>query len=165
MTTTLLTSKQLFEKFGDPFINPQQVQAKCLEVWDVPQEIEDTNKFIPKKVFINKHFAPIVEKWLRALIAEKVIEEINSFDGCFNIRKVRQSRALSLHSWAVAIDFNAANNPLGLSRDTCIQRGLKPFTKKFIDVSRHFVDCGADWLKRPDGMHFQMKQQDFLSIK
>jgi hypothetical protein len=165
MTTTLLTSKLLIEAFGDPFVDAKKVQDACLSIYDVPTEIEDTNKFIPKRIYMNKFFAPIVDRWLRALIAEKVIHEITSFDGCFNIRKIRQSRGLSLHSWAVAIDFNAANNPLGLSRETAIQRGLTPFTKKFIDVSRSFVDCGADWTKRPDAMHFQMKAKDFISIR
>lgn len=37
---------------------------------------------------------------------------INVFGGCFNIRKMRGGSSWSMHSWAIAIDFDPARNQL-----------------------------------------------------
>jgi len=70
--------------------------------------------------------------------------------GCFNPRPKRiDGSALSLHSWAVAVDINADTNPM---KDplTC---DMPP---EFIDA---FVSNGWTWggtFPTPDPMHFQL---------
>jgi hypothetical protein len=54
---------------------------------------------------------------------------------------------MSLHSWGIAIDVNAAWNGLGKE---------PTLTPEFVKC---FTDAGFDWggtWKRKDGMHFQL---------
>ena len=72
-----------------------------------------------------------------------------SSSSCFNIRGKRgNADSMSLHSWGVAIDVNAAWNGFG----------KKPtLSKEFVKC---FTDAGFDWgglWAKPDGMHFQLK--------
>lgn len=146
----MLTSAQCLKKYGEPSPNNPH-----LTLWDVPVELEIGR--IPKRIFCNKDLVSPLGRAFRNLIDRGHVDEIVTFDGCFNIRKKRGLSSMSLHSWAVAVDFNAFANPLGLSRQQCINRGLKPFTDGFVKC---FTDAGFDWgghWKRPDGMHFQLK--------
>jgi hypothetical protein len=74
-------------------------------------------------------------------------DELHTYDGCFNIRRMKGGNSLSVHSWGLAVDFNAAENPYG---------GQVTFSDEFI---RCFADAGfeagAPW-RTPDGMHFQL---------
>jgi hypothetical protein len=145
----LLTSKICLKKYGEPV-----QKSKFLTTWDVPAELEIG--MIPKKIYCNIDIVEPLTKAFRNLIQRKHVNEIVTFDGCFNIRKKRGLASMSLHSWGVAVDFNAFANPLGFSRQQCIDRGLTPFTDGFVKC---FTDAGFDWggnWKRPDGMHFQL---------
>jgi hypothetical protein len=74
---------------------------------------------------------------------------LKTFDGCFNIRAVRGSTAMSTHAYGLALDINANINPLAGTHG---------------DFSRHLdvVDCfkrqgfswGGNWNGRKDQMHF-----------
>jgi hypothetical protein len=126
-----------------------------MTLWDVPSDLEIG--MIPKKIYCNKDLVNPLAKAFKNLIDRGHVNEIVTFDGCFNIRKKRGLTSMSLHSWGVAVDFNAFANPLGLSRQQCIAKGLKPFTEEFVKC---FTDAGFDWggnWNRPDGMHFQLK--------
>ena len=84
---------------------------------------------------------------LTNLIQRKRDHELKTFDGCFNIRKKRGLTSMSLHSWGVAIDVNAAWNGLG-----------KPstLTPEFVKC---FTDAGFEWggnWTRTDPMHFEI---------
>jgi hypothetical protein len=74
-------------------------------------------------------------------------DELHTYDGCFNIRRMKGGNSLSVHSWGLAVDFNAAENPYG---------GQVTFSDEFI---RCFADAGFEagalW-RTPDGMHFQL---------
>lgn len=115
------------------------------------------NSAIPKKLYANKDFFPVLNNWLLALLNAGLLHEIRKYDGIWAIRMKRGLNSLSLHAFGVAIDVNARDNPLGLTREQAIAKGLTPFSKEFIECSRPYVDCGADWKSRPDGMHFQLK--------
>lgn len=81
------------------------------------------------------------------LIANNVHHELETFDGCFNVRYIRgRPGILSLHSYAIAVDFNAAKNPLGSD-------GVwsETFIKCFETVG--FVYGGK--FTRKDPMHFE----------
>lgn len=73
--------------------------------------------------------------------------ELKTYDGCFNIRKMKSGRSYSVHSWGLAVDFNARENPYG---------GPVRFSD---DLIRCFADAGFEagalW-RTPDGMHFQL---------
>lgn len=74
-----------------------------------------------------------------------LLHELKTFDGCFNIRRVRGSDLVSTHAYGLAIDLNAKENPLG---------GHVSLSPEFVKC---WTDAGWDWggrFKRRDGMHF-----------
>ena len=153
----MVESIKLIKKYGNPTMETLAWERRNMKVWNVPPLIHLAIPQIPSRIYMHRVFIPVAEQWLKALIEAGVSNEIKTFDGCFNIRTKRGAKSLSIHAFGMAIDLNAAHNPLGLSRQQCLLRGLIPFTEKFINVSRKYVDCGADWQTRPDLMHFQIK--------
>lgn len=137
----MLTSLQCQKKYGTPSdSNPWMV------VWDVPTQLEVG--FIPKKIYCNRDLVTPLTKALTALIQSGHVNELKTWDGCFNIRKKRGGSTMSLHSWGVAIDVNAAWNCFG-----CTPKLSPGFVKCFTDNG---FDWGGTW-RKPDGMHFQLK--------
>jgi len=136
----MVTSAQCLKKYGEA-----SVSNKNLILWDVPTELEIG--VIPKRIYCNKDLIKPLEAAFKALIATGCVNELKTWDGCFNIRKKRGLASMSLHSWAIAIDVNAFENGLGVTPK------LSP---KFVKC---FTDNGFDWggtWQRKDGMHFQL---------
>jgi len=156
----MVTGDMLGALYGDPSKNTNAWAEVNMHVWRIPDAIRKRIPELPGRIYMHKDFSPIVESWLAGLIVAHVADEINTFDGCWNVRPMRGLKQLSIHSWGMAIDFNAAHNPLGMTTKQAHLKGLTPFTQKFFDVSRNYVDCGIDWPRRPDGMHFQIKVKD-----
>ena len=137
----MLTASDCLKEFGDP------VKENEMVLWDVPSQLEIG--VIPKRIYCNKRMVKPLEAAFRRLIQTGCVAELKTWDGCFNIRSKRRGTSYSLHSWGVAIDVNAAWNPMG-----------KPGT-----LSKEFVECfkesgfdwGGDW-NVPDPMHFQLKE-------
>jgi hypothetical protein len=154
----MVTSAQLIKKYGDPTVNQAVWEARNMTLYNVPLPIEKRNPSMPQRIYCHRDFAPILHVWFTAMAETSLINEINTWDGCFNIRKKRGGSSLSLHSFGMAVDFNASHNPLGLTSQQCREKGLTPFSTMFIELARKYVDCGADWKTRPDGMHFQVKK-------
>ena len=138
----MVTSQQEQKKYGAPSkSNPHMV------VWDVPTELEIG--MIPKKIYCNKDMVEPLSNAFKKLISTKAVNELKTWDGCFNIRNKRGLNSMSLHSWGIAIDVNAFEN------------GLNQTPK----LSPLFVSCfttsGFDWggtWTRKDGMHFQLSK-------
>lgn len=138
----MVTSQQALKKYGTPSDrNPNMV------VWDVPAELEIG--LIPKKIYCNKDMVAPLSSAFKKLIDTKAVNELKTWDGCFNIRKKRGLTSMSLHSWGLAVDVNAFEN------------GLNQTPK----LSQLFVSCfttsGFDWggtWTRKDGMHFQLSK-------
>jgi len=138
----MVTSAQCLKKYGEP-----SASNKNLVLWDVPTELEIG--VIPKRIYCNKDLIKPLEAAFKALIATGCVNELKTWDGCFNIRKKRGLASMSLHSWAIAIDVNAFENGLGVNPK------LSPkFVKCFTDNN---FDWGGTW-KRKDGMHFQLSK-------
>jgi len=156
----MVTSDLLLRTYGDPSVNTIEWERLNMERWVIPSAIRSAVPELPGKIYMHKAFVPVVERWLTALVVGHVAHEIDTFDGCWNIRTIRGGKAMSIHSWGMAIDFNASQNPLGLTTRQAHERGLTPFSARFFSISRQFVDCGIDWPRRPDGMHFQIKARD-----
>ena len=153
----MITSKAAIAKYGDPTIDNVKWERKNMKMFRLDEVIHVSNPVIPGVIYVNKDFANDVEQWLLALYMEGLLSEIKTWDGCFNIRKKRGINALSLHAFGLAVDINAAHNPLGYTREQAIAKGLRPFSTRFIEVSRKFMECGVDWVTRPDMMHYQKK--------
>lgn len=137
----MITSKDCQRKYGDP-----QKQAGMV-VWPVPASLQKGK--IPPRIYCNIDLIEPLTRAFENLIARGKIQELKSWDGCFVIRKIRGSDAMSLHSWGVAVDVNAAENPLGAT---------PRLSAEFV---RCFTDAGFDWggvWSRPDGMHFQLSK-------
>lgn len=135
----MVTSNQCLKKYGDPTLE------KGMVVWDVPTELEIG--VIPKKLYCNKDMLEPLKKAFKNLIDTGYVDELKTWDGCFNIRKKRGLTSMSLHSWGLAIDVNAAWN--GLNKKPQLSAG---FVKCFTDAG---FDWGGNWT-RLDGMHFQL---------
>ncbi len=136
----MVTSQQAQKKYGHAANgNPHLV------LWDVPSMLEIG--VIPKRIYCNKDMIKPLGDAFRNLIERGHVDELKTWDGCFNIRKKRGLASLSLHSWALAIDVNAFEN--GLNQEPKLSQG---FVKCFTDAG---FDWGGLW-KRKDGMHFQL---------
>jgi hypothetical protein len=151
----MVTSAQALKKYGDP--NLLTTQNKWFELWIVPQDIQLAFNHVrfsalgtigfPKKIFINKDFKPVLEKALRNLISRELTKELKTWDGVFIIRTKRALKSLSLHSWAIAVDVNQAENQLNMTPK------LSPnFVKCFTDAG---CTWGGTWTRK-DGMHFEL---------
>lgn len=136
----MVTSAQALKKYGEPTLEKNMV------VWDVPTELEIG--VIPKKVYCNKDLVKPLEQAFKNLISTGFVKELKTWDGCFNIRKKRGLASMSLHSWGIAIDVNAAWN--GLGKTPVLSAG---FVKCFTDAG---FEWGGTWTRK-DGMHFQLK--------
>lgn len=82
------------------------------------------------------------------IVDRKLANQIKTFDGCLNIRKMRHNDKWSMHSWGIAADINAEWNCFG---------------QKDFEMSKELVKCfedekfvwGGRWDACPDAMHFQ----------
>jgi len=139
----MVTAKQCLAKWGDPAAN----ERKFMVMWDVPSELEIG--VIPKRIYCNKIMIAPLTKAFQNLIQTGRVEELKTWNGCFNIRKKVGGTTSSLHSWGIAIDLNAAWN--GFNKPPTL-------SPQFVQC---FIDAGFEWggyWKRPDGMHFQLKE-------
>ena len=135
----MVTSAQALKKYGDP------TKENNMTMWDVPSHLEIG--MIPRKLYCNKDIIEPLTKAFTNLINTGNVAELKTFDGCFNIRKKRGLSSMSLHSWGIAIDVNAAWNALGAT--PTLSTG---FVKCFTDAG---FEWGGTWTRK-DGMHFQL---------
>lgn len=137
----MVTSQQCLAKYGDP------TKENNMIVWDVPGHFEVGA--VPKKLYCNRDMIQPLSQAFTNLLSTGKINELKTWDGCFNIRKKRGLSSMSLHSWGIAIDVNAAWNGLGQEPNLSAE-----FVKCFTDAG---FDWGGTW-KRKDGMHFQLNK-------
>jgi hypothetical protein len=137
----MVTSKQCLDKYGEPVgDNP------WLAMYDIPMDLEIG--VIPKKIWCNKDLVYPLSQALINLVSQGYAEsELKTWDGCFNIRRMKGSQNMSLHSWGIAIDVNAFNNQFG--KVPALSAG---FVECFTSVG---FDWGGNW-RYQDGMHFQL---------
>lgn len=138
----MITPAQCQKKYGTPAIN-----NASLVLFDVPTELEIG--VIPKRIYCNKDLVQPLTEAFKNLVNRGFVSELKTWDGCFNIRKMRGLQSMSLHSWGVAVDVNAFEN--GLNQEPKLSPG---FVKCFTDAG---FDWGGTW-QRKDGMHFQLSK-------
>lgn len=137
----ILTSKECFQRYG------LAEAESAMVLWDVPTELEVG--VIPKRIYCNRDMVKPLSQAFKNLITTGFVKELKTWDGCFCIRKKKAGTTMSLHSWGVAIDVNAAWN--GFNKPPILSTG---FVKCFTDAG---FDWGGVW-DVPDGMHFQLKK-------
>lgn len=131
------------DKFGHPKTN----EAKHMTLWDVPADLEIGT--LPNRLYCNKMMVPLLTEAFRNIVDRELVDEIVTWDGCFNIRLMKGTKATySLHSWGIAIDINAAWN--GFNKKPTMSKEL---VQCFKDAG---FEWGGDWGTK-DGMHFQPK--------
>lgn len=120
--------------------------------FDVPPGISkylqnSISKKPTERIFCNKDIHLPLHEAFENILTAGCEAELKTFDGCYNVRMVRgSSTVFSLHSYAIAIDLNAKDNPLG---------GRSSWSDQFI---RCFTDVGWIWggdFTRKDPMHLQ----------
>lgn len=137
----MLTSKQARERYGDPTKETSMVLFKVPEVLQLGA--------IPKKIYCNKDLVKPLTQALNNIVTSGLADQVKTWDGCFQIRRKRTNESLSVHSWGLAIDINAAWNALGQ---------IPTMSKELVAC---FTDAGFVWggvWKTPDGMHFQLAE-------
>lgn len=141
----MVSSKQCYKKWGNPLTRSDE--EKYMILWNIPTELE--LGVIPKILYCNKAIIEPLTVAFKNIIERKLIHELKTFDGCFNIRAKRGLSSMSLHSWGIAIDINAFEN--GLGKDPKMSK----------ELVQCFTDAGFDWggtWTRKDGMHFQLSK-------
>jgi hypothetical protein len=73
---------------------------------------------------------------------------LDQYDGCYNYRVVRGASHLSMHAYGAAVDFDAADNPLGATH------GRMPAEVVAIFKAEGWR-WGGDYTGRQDWMHFE----------
>ncbi len=140
----MVTSKQCFDKWGDPLTTHDE--GTYMTMWDVPSNLEIG--VIPKRIYCNRAMIQPLTNAFTNLIKRGFVNELKTWDGCFNIRKKRGLNSQSLHSWGIAIDVNAFENQL--NQKPKLSTG---FVKCFTDAG---FNWGGNFKSRVDGMHLEL---------
>lgn len=117
-------------------------------VFNLPWDTSSSSKF-PHHIYMNKDMVPHFAAAAENLKIRGYAKELKTFDGCFNVRLQRGSSNMwSAHSWGMAIDLNASENPLG---------GPSKLSKGFVACWKDAgFGWGGDFLNRKDPQHFTM---------
>ncbi len=150
--TKVLSSGEVMAVMGVP---RPSMEGNYMGFWIPSDAIAKAIPALPRKVYCNRKLIPLLDKAFSDVIACGYADDILTWDGCFNVRTQRGAQqAMSLHSWGLAIDINAAWNPF---------HG-KPTMPQMIVTC--FERNGFDWggrFEKPDGMHFQISRAAFVS--
>lgn len=94
--------------------------------------------------------AALDEIWEACGKDKKVIEKngLQEFGGSFSYRLIRDSSAISNHSFAIAIDLAPSGNPLGVKKGKMPAFAVKAFKNQGFR-------WGGDYKGRKDWMHFE----------
>lgn len=129
-------------------------QAQWIQMFQVPDgwfpnwHVMDTGHVV-SRVACNVDMHTPLRAALKKVKDLRLEACLKTYDGCFNIRRVRGSAHVSCHAYGLAIDLNAATNPLaGLHGDLSIH---PDFVKCFTDEG---FDWGGNFKSRKDQMHF-----------
>lgn len=151
------TTARLTARYGSAYPRSPAFEKRWMKMVDIPDWLEPhfatlyQGKAITR-IWMNKDAEQPFLAVMRELVDSGLIEELKTYDGCYNPRLMRGLRTASVHSWGLAFDFNARQNPLGKAP---YQPGM--FSREFVAVwKRHGFTAGADFGRgRSDAMHFE----------
>ena len=148
-----LTPSEAQAKYGPIVNNTWPNEAKFCAIYKTPdwfaKQVINTATNAPcTKIYMNKDMIPMLDKALQLLVDRNLTAELKTMDGCFMIRQIRGSKTeMSAHSYAIAIDLNAKENPLG---------GPVVFSKDFLQCFKDAgFTLGAEF-SRIDAQHFSL---------
>lgn len=130
-------------------------QSQCKYLFGDPHESSFARAWITTvqihrwKFETHKWMVEPLKKAVANLNAAGLIQDWKTYDGCWNVRYMKGGNSLSIHSWGLAIDINAAENPFN-SGDFAMS---DQFAQCFKDAGLHW---GGDWISPVDAMHFQL---------
>ncbi len=115
--------------------------------WFPTWTVQDS-KIVVQHIYCNKDIhAPLLGA-LTSVHALGLGNQLHTYDGCFNIRAVRGSSSFSAHSYGLALDIYAKQNPMQMILRTT-------FTPAFVKC---FTEQGFAWggnfHGRKDPMHW-----------
>lgn len=151
-------SDSVIKLFGDPYATDfQQTQLTLI---DLPYELRIAWNMNQKTSKMRVH--NLVKNQILAILNDVLItyglEHINSlglnrFGGCYMLRKMRGGNQLSLHSYAIAFDFDPARNALRTPWSK--SQFSSPIYSKWIEIwyDHGFINLGKEM--NYDSMHFQ----------
>lgn len=150
--SVLRTNKSIFGEAGceDKLVNVKVPEKYPLKYGNTPV----------KSIRIHKLAADRLEAALKDIInhygddIEKVAPAICKYDGSYNFRKARNSSSQSVHSWGLAMDFDAANNTMKMSAPKA--RLSQDIYKPFFDIFEHHGFLSLGRRSNMDWMHVQM---------
>ncbi len=146
---------QVVDIFGDPTGTPfPETYLRTMDFSEFNEQFAHVRDFMGNswncRIYGNYILEDPLRKAFKVLVDQGLASELQTFDGCFNIRKMRGGPGYSMHSWGLACDFNASSNPFG---------GDPSFSEDFVKC---FAQASFEWggLWTPDnlrdGMHFQI---------
>jgi hypothetical protein len=136
-------------KYGSP---GAAYESKFCQLWHVQQ---DFAWFPAEKIFINSDFKTKLFIAFTALQQAGLHTEIETFDGCLEERNTRGSSIASLHCWAMAMDLNAAKNPMHRQPTDAQRQGS--WSDAFIKTMKAAgLFFGGEFISRADPMHFSL---------
>lgn len=101
------------------------------------------------KIYCNRDMMAPLLKSLHSVKNKGLIGVLRSYDGCHSIRAIRGGEGLSAHAYGLAIDLNAALNPLGADHGGFYDH--PDFVKCFTDQG---FSWGGAWSGRKDSQHY-----------
>lgn len=137
----------IYTMFGDP-LEPgywQEYGGFC----STPPELNHVFPYTfagENGFWCNKLLIDIFQKVYLEIVKARLSSELKTFNGCYNIRKIRGGTKLSTHSWGIAVDHNMVTNMLG----QC--------PKLHLGIVECFEQQNFVWggnFTRKDGMHMQ----------
>jgi hypothetical protein len=154
MSDALLPPLLLKDRFGEFAARPEASDPGFLDIdpgW-VNRHIVQTAVPLLGRITCHRKFVPLVRGAMRQLESEGLDELIQGYAGCFAARHTLgvPGASLSHHSWGIAIDINAEDNPFGAEPTQDM---------RLVRVMEHW---GMIWGGRfivPDGHHFEFIAQ------
>lgn len=158
----MLNTAQLETKYGNPVVNTKTFEVTWMIMWNMPADLVPYFPHLPSRIYLNKDIAVPFETILRALVANGTYTEIKLWDGCWVLRNQRGSTVISTHAFGISCDLNAPWNPFEIRTTQTdaewevIRSQIVKWSPQFLQTWRdnHWI-CGADWMHRIDGMHFE----------
>lgn len=94
---------------------------------------------------------PALQQAVRQVVTAGLAHELISFDGCHCVRAMKSnSGSLSVHAWALALDWNALQNPF--TYGALVNRWSPEFIQAWLKAG---FEWGGAWSSCHDAMHFQ----------